>query len=225
MAQRFLNRAGMIREVVILGRDGLEPLLREEPRLLFKNQLMRLDFHETGPRFNCAPCILQHTNFKVVEQLISLNKASLQAIHNFLHLKTAFWFIDHVFRHPTLYIANMHALTSLTLKGASSRMSIFVVFRLFVTCPEQIQVLKVEHLCETIAPYMRRSYVRHYADKSQTKNLIPPFLFSPTNLPSHICLYQNCTCLEGLNELILPLVTSTKIRVLALPDISDNEQF
>ncbi|KAF9147339.1 hypothetical protein BG015_011042 [Linnemannia schmuckeri] len=104
-------------------------------------------------------------------------------------------------------------------------MSIFVAFKLFVTCPEQLQVPKVEHLCDTIAPYMRRPYVRHYVDEGQTENLTPPFLFSPTSMPSHICLYRNCTCLEGLDEMVWPLVTPTQIRVLALPDISDNQQF
>lgn len=198
---------------------------QEEPALLFRNQLTRLDFHETGPRFNSIPNMFQWTNYKVIERLISWNKTSLQAIHIFLHLKTVLFYNQHVFRNPTLYIADMHSLTSLTLKGASASMSVFVAWRLFVTCPEQLQVLKVEHLCETIAPYTKRTYAHHIVDKGQTENLTPPFLFSPTNLPGHNCLFLNCICLEGLDEMVWPLVTPTQIRVLALPNISDNERF
>lgn len=117
----------------------------------------------------------------------SWNKTSLQGIHIFLHLKTALQHTRHVFLSPTLHIAYMHALTSLTLKGASVSMSIFVMWRLFVTCPVQLQVLKVEHLSEAIAPYTKWTYVRHFVDEGQTENLTPPFLFSPTNLPGHTC--------------------------------------
>ncbi|KAG0272050.1 hypothetical protein BGZ95_000084 [Linnemannia exigua] len=237
MQDLFMERAWMIRDLTIQGRDGLGMLSSvvdetnqeiewgsrffrhgpyQPPRYLFQNQLTRLAFEEWGP-----PVVMHEiawTNFKIAEELLWRNRDSLRSVEFSLRLKTQPWGdFDHIHLKTSQTIAAMRNLTSLVLKGPSVELSVSTLFKLLVNCPAQLEVLKVEHTIQSIIP-STWNHLRQWD--------LGPALWGATSTPlsENACNWNEltCNCRVHLNE-IWSQTLPTQIRVFALPSISNTE--
>ncbi|KAG0380382.1 hypothetical protein BGX24_008727, partial [Mortierella sp. AD032] len=234
----FIERAWVIRDLIIQGGDGLDMLLSEvdsqnreferssrffrhgppQPtRYLLHNQLTRLAFEEWGPPVSMHE--IAWTNFKITEELLSRNMDSLRSVEFSLRLKTQLWGdFEHIYLKTSQNIAAMRNLTSLVLKGPSVELSVSTLFKLLVNCPAQTEVLMVEHIIQPMTPYSW-NHLRQWD--------LGPTLWGLTTipLPENACNWNalTCNCRIHLSE-IWSQTLPTRIRILALPSISNTEQ-
>ncbi|KAG0200945.1 hypothetical protein BGX33_010669 [Mortierella sp. NVP41] len=220
MEQRFLARAPTIREATIDGGFFLYPLSpylgRHRDLSLFQNQLTRLFFNDWKPDVDMG-C----RNFEEMWGLMNSNKDSLESIElcfrlllDCFHLRTQVrkgrsseFFC--LYQWPAALIADMGSLTSIILKGPTLRISSNNLFLLFANCPDQVQVLRIEH---PVHPFNASVHIlaSYIAER-----------WNPSSLP--VEHDDSCRCKERMDE-IWTRVTPTQIRVLALPGIMDSEQ-
>ncbi|KAG0279082.1 hypothetical protein BGZ95_002313 [Linnemannia exigua] len=197
--------------------------------LLFKDQLTRLEFQEWGPR-PLELAYYESPNRFVMEELVRRNKNTLQSIEFSLHLQSVYTDngIHQSISHLLIqFWQPLACLTSLVLRGPNVNLTVYTVFRIFATVPEQLQVLKVEHPVYTIAPYApyRQPWgLGRFVTSVDHTPYGPPFLWTEKSLPLNLCIRLNCACLEDL-DCIWPMAIPTQIRVLSLPEITDNERF
>ncbi|KAG0381124.1 hypothetical protein BGX24_009953 [Mortierella sp. AD032] len=165
-----------------------------------------------------------------MEELVKRNKNSLQSIEYSLYLQSLDY--DNPFHKPISYLLiqlwqPLACLTSLVLNGPSVNLMFYTVLRIFATVPKQLQVLKVEHPIYTITPYT--PYRQPWGWSRFVTNVDhtpygPPFLWTEKSLPQDLCMMLNCACLQDLDCMWIKAIP-TQIRILSLPDITDNERF
>ncbi|KAF9910661.1 hypothetical protein EC991_005967 [Linnemannia zychae] len=207
-----------------IGNDNVPPV----PALLFQNQLTRLEYQEWGP-IPANPYNTVGPNYLVMNELVKRNKNTLRSIECLLHTRSVSSFneVHKPISHFLIELSQpLSCLTSLILKGPDVNLMVVTIFRIFATVPPQLQVLKVEHSVDTITPYRpyRQPWSVNLYVVSAHAPPSPPYLWSPTSLPLDICIRLNCACLKNLDA-IWAMATPTQIRVLSLPNITDNEQF
>ncbi|KAF9105969.1 hypothetical protein BGX29_010841, partial [Mortierella sp. GBA35] len=183
---------------------------------LFQNQLTRLFFNDWKPDVDMG-C----RNFEEMWGLMNSNKDSLESIElcfrlllDCFHLRTqvrkgrSSEFLC-LYQWPAALIADMGSLTSIILKGPTLRISSNNLFLLFANCPDQVQVLRIEH---PVHPFNASVHILAFYIAER---------WNPSSLP--VEHDDSCRCKERMDE-IWTRVTPTQIRVLALPGIMDSEQ-
>ncbi|KAF9911914.1 hypothetical protein EC991_001820 [Linnemannia zychae] len=146
-------RAWKIKDLTIQGRGvGLAELL---PTIDSQNREVelasRLAFVECGPPTGN----ISWGDYRIAEELLARNKDSIKAVEFSLRFEAEPWeSYDHVYlRTSRTIIAAMRSLTSLVLKGPTVQLSASTLFKLLVNCPEQLEVLKVEHPIQPMTLY------------------------------------------------------------------------
>ncbi|KAF9120762.1 hypothetical protein BGW39_011116 [Mortierella sp. 14UC] len=187
-------------------------------RYLLQNQLTRLAFEEWGPPV--ATEAISWTNYRIAEELLARNRNSLKRVEFSLRFEAQPWGnFDHIYlKTSQTIIATMRNLTSLILKGPAVQLPISTLFKLLVHCPEQVEVLKIEHPIQPMSLYTW-NHLRQWD--------LGPTLWGATTTPllEDACIWdgRSCRCLVHLNE-IWSQPLPTRIRVLSLPSLSNTEE-
>ncbi|KAF9139080.1 hypothetical protein BG015_002166 [Linnemannia schmuckeri] len=115
--------------------------------------------------------------------------------------------------------ATAKSLTSLVLKDPSVKMRVASLFKLLINVPDQLQVLRIEHLIEATSLYSPDDHLHRWNLDRTTWNMTrTPRPENPCNLDE--C---NCRCITHLME-IWSNTTPTQNRVLALFAITNTQQ-
>ncbi|KAG0200947.1 hypothetical protein BGX33_010671 [Mortierella sp. NVP41] len=143
--RRFLDRASTIREVILEGGEfsqALSLFLLKHPSL-FKNRLTRLLFREWYPRK--ITLYMWWKTHRVMEEFVDWSKDIIKSIEFQFHSRSTISGPGIIYRVPVTQIAEMSALTSIILKDPSIKIRLDSLFLCLVNCPEQLEVLKIEH--------------------------------------------------------------------------------
>ncbi|KAF9083555.1 hypothetical protein BGX23_011325 [Mortierella sp. AD031] len=201
--RRFLDRASTIREVILEGGEfsqALSLFLLKHPSL-FKNRLTRLLFREWYPRK--ITLYMWWETHRVMEEFMDWSKDIIKSIEFQFHSRSTTSGPGIIYRVPVTQIAEMSALTSIILKDPSIKIRLDSLFLCLVNCPEQLEVLKIEH-----PVYLLGAGSDHIGAGDVVEHL------RSTSVPRDT--RTTCHCKARLEE-IWPRLQSLKIKYLGIP--------